>query len=221
MSKIFPQSQRIKIDSDIELLAFQCQDTVFQFAYIAPGASLKLHQHPESQIGMVISGKMEMNINGHKEILKPLQQVYAVGANVPHGAVNCSAETIFSLDVKRLVNSSVRSEEILKLSPTKDTATDLIYQAATGSWFEIAIAKIPTGVKIKSQQSDPEEIGIVLDGEMLITVGNEQQQVKTGEIYYAPANIVNEGYNLTTEEVTLIKILFVNKIGLYPQLYEC
>ncbi|XZO02748.1 MAG: cupin domain-containing protein [Microcoleus sp.] len=210
MSKFFPQSQRIKIDSDIELLAFQCQDTVFQFAYIAPGASLKLHQHPESQIGMVISGKMEMNINGHKEILKPLQQVYAVGANVPHGAVNCSAETIFSLDVKRLVNLSV-SEEILNLSPTKDTATDLIYQAATGSWFEIAIAKIPPGLKIKSDRSDAEEIGIVFDGKMLITVGNEQQQVKTGEIYYAPANIVNQGYNLTTEEVTLIKILFVKQ----------
>ncbi len=207
MSKNFPQSQRIKIGSDIELLAFQCQDTVFQFAYIAPGASLKLHQHPESQIGMVISGKMEMNINGHKEVLKPLQQVYAVGANVPHGAVNCCGETIFSLDVKRLVNSSV-SEEILNLSPTKDTATDLTYQAATGSWFETAIAQIPTGVKIKSQQSESEEIGIVLYGEMLITVGNEQQEVKTGEVYYSPANIVNEGYNLTTEEVTLIRILF-------------
>ena len=207
MSKIFPQSQSIKIGSDIELLAFQCQDTVFQFAYIAPGASLKLHQHPESQIGMVISGKMEMNINGHKEVLKPLQQVYAVGANVPHAAVNCSAETIFSLDVKRLVNLSV-SEEILNLSTRKDTATDLTYQSATASWFEIAIAQIPPGVKIKSQESDSEEIGIVLYGEMLITVGNEQQQVKTGEIYYAPANVVNEGYNFTTEEVTFLKIMF-------------
>ena len=66
MSKFFPQHQTIKINSDVELLAFQCQNTVVQLSKMAPGANLDLHQHPESQIGMVITGRFEININGTK-----------------------------------------------------------------------------------------------------------------------------------------------------------
>jgi bacilysin biosynthesis protein BacB len=206
MSKFFPQYQNIKV-SGVDLAAFQCQDIVFQFAYIAPGARFELHQHPESQMGMVISGRLEMNVNGRKEFLKPLQQVYTAGANVPHGSVNYSAESIFCFDVKRITNLSGHEAAFLDLKSTKDELTNLPIQVAVGSWFKTIIISFPPGAKLPNQQSDQEEIGIVLDGQMLMNVGGEQQQVKKGEIYYAPTNVAHSGYNSTSAAVTLIKIL--------------
>jgi bacilysin biosynthesis protein BacB len=206
MSKFFPQHQNIKV-SDVDLAAFQCQDIVFQFAYIAPGARFALHQHPESQMGMVISGNLEMNVNGKKEFLQPLQQVYTAGANVPHGSINYSGESIFCFDVKRLTNLSGQEADFFDLKPDKDEVTNLPIQLAVGSWFKTIILQIPPGEKIPTQQSDSEEIGIILNGQMVINVGGEQQLVKKSEIYYAPVNVTHSGYNSTSEPVTLIKIL--------------
>jgi bacilysin biosynthesis protein BacB len=206
MSKFFPQYQNIKV-SGVDLAAFQCQDIVFQFAYIAPGARFELHQHPESQMGMVISGRLEMNVNGRKEFLKPLQQVYTAGANVPHGSVNYSPESIFCFDVKRLTNLSANEAAFIDLQPGKDEATNLPIQVVVGSWFKTVMIQIPPGQKIPTQQSDREEIGIILNGQMVINVGGEQQRIKKSEIYYAPANVTHSGYNSASEAVTLIKIL--------------
>ena len=61
--------------------------------------------------------------------------------------------------------------------------------------------------KTSNQQSDSEEIGIIIDGKMMINIGGEQQEIKRGEIYYAPAHVIHSGYNSASETVTLIKIV--------------
>ncbi|MFM6811237.1 MAG: cupin domain-containing protein [Dolichospermum sp.] len=189
------------------MVAFQCQDIIFQFAYIAPGACFPLHQHPESQIGMVISGNLEMNVNGKKEILKPLQQVYSAGSEVPHGSVNYSDESIFCFDVKRLTNLSTDKAAFIDLKPTSDQITNFPSHIAFGSWFTTIINQIPPGEKTSNQQSDSEEIGVIIDGKMMINIGGEQQEIKRGKIYYAPADVIYSGYNSASETVTLIKIV--------------
>ncbi|MCE2905690.1 MAG: cupin domain-containing protein [Anabaena sp. CoA2_C59] len=206
MSKFFPSHQNIKV-SNIDIVAFQCQDIVFQFAYIAPGACFPLHQHPESQMGMVISGNLEMNVNGKKEILKPLQQVYSAGSEVPHGSVNYSDESIFCFDVKGLTNLSTDEAVFIDLKPTSDQITNFPSHIAVGSWFTTIITQIPPGEKTSNQQSDSEEIGVIIDGKMMVNIGGEQQEIKRGEIYYAPANVIHSAYNSASETVTLIKIV--------------
>lgn len=206
MSKFFPSYQNIKV-SNVDLAAFQCQDIVFQFAYIAPGACFSLHQHPESQMGMVISGNLEMNVNGKKEFLKPLQQVYSAGSEVPHGSVNYSDESIFCFDVKRLTNLSTNEAAFIDLKPTLEKITNLPSHIAIGSWFTTIITQIPPGEKTSNQQSDSEEIGVIINGKMMINIGGEQQEIKRGEIYYTPADVIHSGYNSGSETVTLIKIV--------------
>jgi bacilysin biosynthesis protein BacB len=206
MSKFFPSHQNIKV-SNIDIVAFQCQDIVFQFAYIAPRACFPLHQHPESQMGMVISGNLEMNVNGKKEILKPLQQVYSAGSEVPHGSVNYSDESIFCFDVKGLTNLSTDEAVFIDLKPTSDQITNFPSHIAVGSWFTTIITQIPPGEKTSNQQSDSEEIGVIIDGKMMVNIGGEQQEIKRGEIYYAPANVIHSAYNSASETVTLIKIV--------------
>lgn len=207
MSKYFPQPKTIKINSDVELIAFQCQDTVVQLASIPPGATFELHRHPESQIGMQIAGRLEMNINGTKEILEPLGQVYVAGSNVLHGSINPFSETALAFDVKRITNSEEAEAAILKVSSTQDEITGFGCQSVVGSWFEIVITKIPPKGIIPIRQSASETMGIILNDKMTIAVEEQQQQLEYGSVYYAPANVLYGGYNSSDEAVSLIEIL--------------
>jgi len=216
MSRFFPQPQTIKLNEDVELSIFQCQDTVFQLSSIAPGACFELHQHPESQLGMILSGCLEININGSKKMLETLQEFYIAGANIPHGAVNHSPEKAVGLDVKRITNclaSGNIDEVIFKLSPTKDEFTDFPCRSAVGYWCETVITQIPPGGKIPNHESAIEQIGLVVNGQLVMTVGEEQQQLQDGEIYYAPTNVIHGGYNPTKEEATLIKVLILEELS--------
>lgn len=210
MSKFFPTPKITKIGSNVELIAYECQDTLVQLVYLAPGANFALHEHLESQMGMIISGRLEMNVNGTKEIIEPLQQAYIANAYVPHGSVNIFPETAIVFDVKRIVNSlpSEKADEVfLKVSPKKDEITGLPCQSIVASWFEIVITEIPPGGIIPIQQSASEQMGIILNGQLMMSVEYEQQRLEYGSIYYAPVNVFCGGYNSSDEAVTLIKIL--------------
>ncbi|MCC5615451.1 cupin domain-containing protein [Nostoc sp. CHAB 5836] len=207
MSKYFPQPKIININSDVELIAFQCQDTVVQLASIPPGATFELHRHPESQIGMQIAGRLEININGTKEILEPLGQVYVAGSNVLHGSINPFSETALAFDVKRITNSDEAEEAILKVTATKAEITGFDCRSVVGSWFEIIITKIPPKGIIPIRQSANEIMAIVLNDKLTIAVAEEQQQLKYGSVYYAPANVLYGGYNSSDQTVSLIEIL--------------
>lgn len=207
MSKYFPQPKTIKINSDVELIAFQCQDTVVQLASIPPGATFELHRHPESQIGMQIAGRLEMNINGTKEIIEPLGQVYVAGSNVLHGSINPFSETALAFDVKRITNSEEAEAAILKVISTQDEVTGFDCRSVVGSWFEIIISQIPPKGIIPIRQSANEIMGIILNGKLTIAVEEQQQQLEYGSVYYAPANILYGRCNSSDETVSLIEIL--------------
>jgi quercetin dioxygenase-like cupin family protein len=210
MSKFFPTPKITKIGSNVELIAFQCQDTLVQLVYLAPGANFALHEHLESQMGMIISGRLEMNVNGTKEIIEPLQQAYIANAYVPHGSVNIFPETAIVFDVKRIVNflpSEKTDEVFLKVLPKKDEITGFPCQSIVASWFEIVITEIPPGGIIPMEQSASEQMGIILNGQLMMSVEDEQQQLEYGSIYYAPVDVFCGGYNSSNETVSLIKVL--------------
>ncbi|MFN6530358.1 cupin domain-containing protein [Nostoc sp. ChiSLP03a] len=207
MSKYFPQPKTIKINSDVELIAFQCQDTVVQLASIPAGATFELHRHPESQIGMQIAGRLEFNLNGTKEILEPFEQVYVAGSNVLHGSINPFSEIALAFDVKRITNSEEAEEAILKVTSTQDEVTGFECKSVVGSWFEIIITQIPPKGIIPIRQSADEIMGIVLNDKLTIAVAEQQQQVEYGSVYYVPADVVYGGYNSSDETVSLIELV--------------
>ncbi|MDJ0561586.1 MAG: cupin domain-containing protein, partial [Microcystis sp. M53599_WE4] len=105
MSEFFPIPDPLKLNPHVELEVFQCQDTIFQLYVIAPNAKLESHQHPESQIGMVLSGELELYI---KDVIKPLralQDIHVADANVSHGFVNPLSEAMIGFDLKRITSS--------------------------------------------------------------------------------------------------------------------
>ena len=64
--------------------------------YLEKGAVGVMHTHPHEQIGYVLKGKFEFNIDGNKQVIEPGDTVF-LEANVPHG-VTCLEEGIL-LDV--------------------------------------------------------------------------------------------------------------------------
>jgi bacilysin biosynthesis protein BacB len=210
MSKYFPTPKFTQLNSDVELIAFDCQDTLVQLVYLAPGATFPLHQHLESQMGMIISGRLEMNVNGIKEIIEPLQQAYIANAYVPHGSVNIFPETALVFDVKRTINSlpSAKTDAVfLNVTPKKDETTGLVCEYVVASWFEILMIKIPPRGVIPINKANKEQMGIILNGQLIMTVEEEQQIIEYGRIYYAPNNVFCGGYNSSNETVNLVKIL--------------
>ncbi|MBC6477200.1 MAG: cupin domain-containing protein [Hormoscilla sp. GM7CHS1pb] len=219
MSVYFPIGKHIQVKSSVELLAFQCQDTVIQLATIYPGAIFDLHHHPESQMGMVFNRGLEINVDGKKVMLTPLEDVYVADANVPHGSVNTSSETVLCFDVKRIVQTDEpvsqkpggsgkdkAGEAFLKLWPAKDAVTGFDRKLGTGSWFDVIMTQIPPGGEMPVKKSVRDRMGIILNSQMVMTVGEERQRIEYGKIYYVPIGSSYRGYNESSQEVCLIEI---------------
>ena len=209
MSVFFPEPQTIKIRPDLELTLFQCQEIVIQLANISPGAIFEPHQHPESQMGMIFNGSVEINVDGKKAILEPFQQVYVAAANIPHGSVILSEETILGVEIKYLIKSQLNEhidEPILNLEPTIDKTTGFPCKFGACSWFQIAILEIPPNEKLPRCTSSTEEIGMILNEQIMMKVGEEEKLLEYGTIYHAPAGVYHSGYNISDQSISLIKV---------------
>lgn len=72
---------------------------LFNYVYFEPNTVAPMHQHPEEQIGTVLEGEYEFEMNGEKRMIRP-GTVYVVPPNVPHTArtfdKGCMALDIFS-----------------------------------------------------------------------------------------------------------------------------
>jgi quercetin dioxygenase-like cupin family protein len=67
------------------------------FIYFDPRAVAPVHQHREEQIGTVLEGSLEFELNGDRRTLRK-GDVYVIPPNVPHGAVT-NEEGCITLDV--------------------------------------------------------------------------------------------------------------------------
>ena len=72
---------------------------LLSFVYMEPNSVAPVHSHPEEQMGTMIEGEYEFELNGVKRLMRP-GDVYIVPPNVPHGARTfdkpCLALDIFS-----------------------------------------------------------------------------------------------------------------------------
>lgn len=213
MSTFFPQPQIINPRPDLELTLFKCQEIVVQLANITPGAIFEPHQHPENQMGMIFTGLVEINVNGEKSVLEPFQQVYIAGTNIPHGSVILSQETVLGVEIKYLIDSESNhyiDEAILNLQPGIDETTGFSGKFGTCSWFEIAIIEIPAQGKLPQRTSNKKEIGIILNGQMKMKVGEEEKLLEYGIIYYVPPGVDHSGYSTSEQPISLIKVALIS-----------
>jgi quercetin dioxygenase-like cupin family protein len=68
------------------------RQTMVRYVY-APGSVFPMHQHPEEQITVVVSGRIRFDVGGKQVVLGP-GGVAVIPANIPHGAVVVGDETV-------------------------------------------------------------------------------------------------------------------------------
>ncbi|WP_053959931.1 cupin domain-containing protein [Sulfobacillus thermosulfidooxidans] len=75
------------------------QNLLLSFVYMKPHSVAAIHSHPEEQIGLVLEGEYEFELNGVRKLIGK-GDVYIVPPNVPHGAIThdkaCLALDIFA-----------------------------------------------------------------------------------------------------------------------------
>ena len=83
-----------------------------------------MHQHPEEQIGTMLEGEYEFEMNGEKRMIRP-GDVYVVPPNVPHAArtydKGCVAVDIFSpprTGFREMLDQAMASERIEPNDPS-------------------------------------------------------------------------------------------------------
>ena len=73
------------------------QNLTMSFVYMEPHSVAPVHQHAEEQVGTIIEGEYEFDLNGDKRVVRK-GDVYVVPPWVPHGAVTHDTSVI-ALDV--------------------------------------------------------------------------------------------------------------------------
>ncbi|AQQ55215.1 hypothetical protein B0X71_18425 [Planococcus lenghuensis] len=93
------------------------ENVQLSFVYMEPNSVAPVHSHPEEQIGTMIEGEYEFELNGVKKMIRK-GDVYVVPPNVPHGAVTyekgCVALDIFSpprTGYKKMMDEALRKME--------------------------------------------------------------------------------------------------------------
>lgn len=75
------------------------ENILLSFVHMEPHSVAPVHSHPEEQMGTMIEGEYEFELNGEKKMIRK-GDVYIVPPNVPHGARTydkpCLALDIFS-----------------------------------------------------------------------------------------------------------------------------
>jgi len=66
--------------------------TMVRYTY-APGSVFPIHEHPEEQITVVVSGQITFSVDGRDVTLAP-DAVTVIPANVPHGARVVGSEPV-------------------------------------------------------------------------------------------------------------------------------
>lgn len=73
------------------------ENLMLSFVYMEPNTVAPEHAHPEEQMGLVIDGEYEFEINGEKKMCRR-GDVYWIPPNVPHSA-RTYEKGCFALDV--------------------------------------------------------------------------------------------------------------------------
>jgi quercetin dioxygenase-like cupin family protein len=225
MSHFFPIPQRISSDDGISSYLFELNDpsqTKILISTIQPDAELKRHAHSERQMGMALKGSFTMEIDGKEGCLEELNNAYAIPPNVAHSAINRSGKIAIGLDIKRK-----HCEEILPekqdyfIYPENERVlkTGITMCFFISSWCEVMLSTIPQHALMPTHQHRSEQIGVAVQGNYLMQVGDEEEQFHFGKIYYAPEEVIHGAYNPFAETAISLNLFLPHRYN-KPRKYE-
>lgn len=201
MSHFFPIPQRISLDEGINSYLFELNDpsqTKILISTIAPDAQLKVHAHAEYQMGMALKGAFSIQIDGKEECLEELSNAYAIPPNVAHSAINRSGKVAIGLDIKRKHCEEIFPEKrdyFIYPENERTLRTGINMRFFLSSWCEVMLSTIPQYASMPTHQHRGEQIGVAVQGNYLMQVGDEEEQFHFGKIYYAPDDVMHGAYN--------------------------
>ena len=73
------------------------QQSVIRYVY-APGSNFPIHQHPEEQVTLVVSGQIEFTV-ADERLVMGAGEVAVIAPNVPHGARVIGTETVETFNI--------------------------------------------------------------------------------------------------------------------------
>lgn len=223
MSKFFPEPEALNIAKGIDSMLFDIKDksgTKIILSRIAPGAIVDPHQHPEIQIGMSLSGRFLMTVDGQEKMMEPLENAYVARPNVMHAARNISDEYAIGLDIKF---SNIKESEIVKaddaiflnLVNEMEIKTGINMRFFVSRWCEIMLSSIPSGAVMPAHKHINEQIGIAVKGKYLMRVDDEEElSFDYGKVYFSPEGILHGACNPYEEEAVSLNIFIPPRYNL-------
>jgi bacilysin biosynthesis protein BacB len=225
MSHFFPIPQHIRSDEGINSYLFELSDpnqTKILISTLAPDAELKMHAHSERQMGMALKGSFTMKIDGKEECLKELSNAYAIPPNVAHSAINRSGKIAIGLDIKRKHCETIFPEKqdyFIYPENERVLKTGIKMCFFVSSWCEVMLSTIPQHASMPMHQHQGEQIGVAVQGNYLMQVGDEEEQFHFGKIYYAPDEVVHGAYNPFAETAISLNLFLPHRYN-KPRKYQ-
>jgi len=224
MSHFFPSAQHINSCDGINSYLFALNDvhqTKILLSYIQPDAQLKLHAHPERQMGMALKGSFTIQIDGKEQQLQELKNAYAIPPNIPHSAINRSGEVAIGLDIKRIVYEETFPEKqnyFIYPESERTLKTGINMCFFVSSWCELMLSTIPQFASMPTHRHSGEQIGIGVQGNYIMQVGDEEEDFHFGKIYYAPEKVIHGAYNPFDETAISLNLFLPHRYN-KPQKY--
>lgn len=225
MSHFFPIPQHISSDEGINSYLFELNDpsqTKILISTIQPGAELKMHAHSERQMGMALKGSFSIQIDGKEACLEELSNAYAIPANVAHSAINRSGKVAIGLDIKRKYCEETFPEKqdyFIYPENERTLRTGINMRFFLSSWCEVMLSTIPQHASMPTHQHRGEQIGIAVQGNYLMRVGDEEEQFHFGKIYYAPDEVVHGAHNPFEETAVSLNLFLPHRYN-KPRKYQ-
>ena len=92
-----PELDHLEAAEGVKLRPVFGKDLMISYVTFAPNAVAPVHQHPQEQISLVLSGSCEFQVGDKKQLISAGDAV-AIPRNVPHSAV-ATGEGCVSVDV--------------------------------------------------------------------------------------------------------------------------
>lgn len=217
MSHFFPAPQHISSCDGISSYLFDLHDpnqTKILISYLQPDAQLKAHAHSERQMGMALKGSFTIQIDGKEEQLDALKNAYSIPPNISHAAINRSEEVAIGLDIKRSVQQETFPEKqdyFIYPEQERTLRTGINMCFFVSSWCEVMLSTIPQHASMPTHQHRGEQIGIAIQGNYIMQVGDEEENFHFGKIYYAPEEVVHGAHNPFEETAVSLNLFLPHR----------
>ncbi|PEF67959.1 cupin [Bacillus cereus] len=209
-NECFPKPLLKEWENGVRQYCTKRGNTEVLLSYVPPGLDVPLHQHPEVQLGIVISGELLMRVGDVERKMGPLDTAYIAPPHTLHGAKNCTDQETIAIDIKRYNETegyTFPPDYFLKVYKKRDLLPGMEVTFFVENWIEIMIAAIPkNGGKMPHHKHKNEQIGICIDGMYDMTIEDTTHSMSFGSSYFCNPRESHSAINNSTVDSQSINI---------------